>query len=107
MRISVRSDLDPVLLDCRSQCRGFFFAGVVTAKDAAILSTSIVVATSRPERWLGKEGGSATPSRRRICATAARQFSASQSAAVKSTDTPLASLISIQYRRVRAFGMAE
>jgi hypothetical protein len=42
----------------RYQCRGFFFAGAVMAKEAAILSTSMFVATSSPERWLEKEGAS-------------------------------------------------
>ena len=89
----------------RSQCRGVFFAGVAIAMETAILSTSMFVATSWTEQRLGKEGGSSTPSKRSILATAARRLCPSQSAAVANTIEPLASLISIQYRRV--FRMCE
>jgi hypothetical protein len=81
----------------RSQCRGFYFAGVVMTKGAAILSTSILVATSSPERF-GTEGASSTPWRRSIFATAARRSSPSQTAAVANTIEPLVSLILIEYR---------
>ena len=89
----------------RYQCRGFFFAGAVMAKEAAILSTSMFVATSSPERWLGKEGTSSTPSSRSILATAARRSCPSQTAAAASKIEPLASLILSEYRRV--FRMCE
>src|ERR1700722_19898563 len=75
----------------RSQCRGFFFAAVAMAKEAAILSTSRSVAAYW--RWSGKEGASSTPSRRSILATATRQSSPSQTAAAANTIEPLASLI--------------
>ena len=87
----------------RSQCRGFFFAGAVVAKEADILSTLRVDATSW--QWSGKQGTSTTPSRRSILATAARRSSPSQAAAVASTTEPLASLIVIEYRR--SFRMCE
>jgi hypothetical protein len=80
----------------RSQCRGFFFASVVLAKEADVLSPSTIDATS----WQcsGKQGASTTPSRRSILATAARRSSPSQTAAVASTTEPLASLTVIEYR---------
>ena len=79
----------------RSQCRGFFFAGEVVAKETAILSTSRIDATSW--QWTEKQGASTTPSRRSILATAARRSSPSQTAAVANTIEPLASLTVIEY----------
>jgi len=46
----------------RSQCRDFLFVGAAVAKEAAILSTSKIDATSL--RWTGKQAASTTPSRR-------------------------------------------
>jgi hypothetical protein len=73
----------------RPQCRGFFFAGVLMAKEAP----SKFVAKSGSGEWNGQDGASINPSSRSIFATAMRRSSPSQHAPVANTTEPLAPFI--------------